>query len=443
MDLKEISNKLFPGRNQNNNAERPESINKNGKVNIYQHNKYDDIEKKRINKKEKPLSYFPESDKRYIILDTETTGLSHNDTLISISAIEVINKQITGIMYNAYFHPRESNKLSYLYYIEDYASERNNNLKNCMNDFIRFVGDSMIITHNVNFDLMFINKELKNLNMKEIPLNKCICSLKITRKWRKMGIYDSNMGGTLYDLSKYYNIRTNTKDFHHGIFDSFILGRIICKMWDHQDKIKNSNFYNEMNIKFGNEDFDEDEDNNKENEINGFVNNNYDNINIKSNGNNENNEGKIYSKNDKDNKERNKSKNKEEKKDGKKGVEIYKENKENNSQSKKKKNEKENNNLNINEKFKIYQQQVNDKINNNKYENDKINIHKSVMLNENNINSKNINNNININNEDPNTEQKTNERYYLREQKKINYKEESDSEEKKKSKKSKKKNKKP
>ena len=115
MDLKEISNKLFPGRNQNNNIERPESINKNGKVNINQHNKYDDIEKKRINKKEKPLSYFPESDKRYIILDTETTGLSHNDTLISISAIEVINKQITGIIIMPIFI--QENLINYLIYI--------------------------------------------------------------------------------------------------------------------------------------------------------------------------------------------------------------------------------------------------------------------------------------------------------------------------------------
>ena len=258
MNINQIPNYLYPGKDINNNKER-ENLQLIEKDNFLknQFNKYDYFteSKPKKNNNDKPLNYFPESNKRYIILDTETTGLSYEDDLISISAIEIINKQITGIMFNAYFHPRKTNNSTYLYYIEDYAHERINNAKNSMKDFIRFVGDSMIISHNSRFDLMFINKELKNLNMKEIPLSNTICSLITARQWRKMGIYDNDMRVTVGDLCKYYGINVNYRDFHHGIVDSYVLGRVICKMWDHQDIIMKKNYFKDINLKFENEDF--------------------------------------------------------------------------------------------------------------------------------------------------------------------------------------------
>ena len=95
------------------------------------------------NSKVKPLNTFPNKSKRYIVLDTETTGLDVNiNHLVSINAVEVINCQITGIQYHAYIQPRNkpnqaSKYNSYLYYLEDYANERYDNAKACLKDFLQ------------------------------------------------------------------------------------------------------------------------------------------------------------------------------------------------------------------------------------------------------------------------------------------------------------------
>ena len=480
MNINQISNYLYPGKDINNKKERENLIEKDNFLKN-QFNKYDYFtgSKPKKNNNDKPLNYFPESNKRYIILDTETTGLSHNDDLISISAIEIINKQITGIMFNAYFHPRKTNNSTYLYFIEDYAHERINNAKNSMKDFIRFLGDSMIISHNSRFDLMFINKELRNLNMKEIPLSNTVCSLITARKWRNIGVYDNNMKLTVSDLCKYYGINVNNKDFHHGIVDSYVLGRVICKMWDHQDVILKQNDFKNNYFKDDNEDFwdffyEDDYDIQENNELNFHYNNINNNENdkykneknIKNNNLEDNNKKKNNNNNknkDKNNNNKNKDNNNNKNKDNNN-------NKNNDNNNNKNNDNDNNNNNNSKKKSKSHKQkeiQVQVQNNNNiepkeeKIKKDNNNINKKIMKNENedlniiqngisniNINSeKNIINeenkylkminqirNIEEKNEKEKEKEKEKEnnqknRYYLRDRKKINYKEEEDEEE--------------
>ena len=51
--------------------------------------------------------------------------------------------------------------------------------KKNLEDFLKFVGDSLIVGHNPSKDIHFINKELKNCNLKEIDPKKFRCTMRM------------------------------------------------------------------------------------------------------------------------------------------------------------------------------------------------------------------------------------------------------------------------
>jgi DNA polymerase-3 subunit epsilon len=198
-------------------------------------------------KSSKPLSFFPNPNNRYIVLDADTTGLDQSCELIAINAVEIINLRLTGIQFHGYVNPKNLKHNGFLYYIEDYNIENknNNNAFQVMSDFIRFVNDSIIISHNATFDMRFINNQLKILGMKIIPLNKVICTLIIARKVRFFGGFNENEYLNLENICKKYDVFIKSNDFHHGIVDATALARVVIKMWKDEKILKIVN--SEMN----------------------------------------------------------------------------------------------------------------------------------------------------------------------------------------------------
>ena len=187
-----------------------------------------------LNDNNKILEKFPENYKncRFILLDTETTGLDLSvDRLISINAVEMINCELTGIQFNAYLNRRFKDKTKpIMYYLSEYNYSRNNNLKKSLETFLEFVSDSIIITHNALFDMKFINSELKRCGLREIPYDQCVCTLKFLKNLKKIGRLDKNFKLRLRDLCEYYQIEVNEKDLHQGIIDVILFGRVVSKM---------------------------------------------------------------------------------------------------------------------------------------------------------------------------------------------------------------------
>ena len=181
---------------------------------------------------EKIQDNFPEDyrKRRFILLDTETTGFEiTSDRLISINAVEMIKGELTGMQFNAYLDKRFYESKPLMYYLSDYNYSRKDNIKKSLKTFLDFVKDDMIITHNAGFDMKFINRELNKYGLKEIPLNRCICTLKYFRNLKKIGIFDKNYGLRLCDLCRYYDIYVDPKDLHQGIVDTIVFGRVVAK----------------------------------------------------------------------------------------------------------------------------------------------------------------------------------------------------------------------
>ncbi|MEK9793425.1 MAG: exonuclease domain-containing protein, partial [Gammaproteobacteria bacterium] len=124
---------------------------------------------------------------RYIVLDTETTGLDPDDghKIIEIGCVEILDRNITENTFHKYINPERE--------IDIEASKVHgltlNNLKDkpifseIYDDFLEYVDQSPIVIHNAPFDVGFLKKEHSLLKDKKSFLdNEIIDSLKLARK---------------------------------------------------------------------------------------------------------------------------------------------------------------------------------------------------------------------------------------------------------------------
>lgn len=99
--------------------------------------------------------------KEYTVIDVETTGLDYkNDRIIEIGAVKVADTKeeyTTIIKYNG----KLSDTIKRLTGITEDELKIGKDEKEVVEEFLQFLGDSMIIGYNVEFDIKFINETLK------------------------------------------------------------------------------------------------------------------------------------------------------------------------------------------------------------------------------------------------------------------------------------------
>lgn len=116
--------------------------------------------------KGKSLVGFPDE---YVVVDTETTGLSPGiDSIIEFGAVryknhEVIDTFSTLVKPDSFYSERSNNRIEYvspfitsLTHITNEMLETAPVMKEVLPEFLSFVKDSYIVGHNVNFDVNFI-----------------------------------------------------------------------------------------------------------------------------------------------------------------------------------------------------------------------------------------------------------------------------------------------
>ena len=192
----------------------------------------------------KYLYKLPPKGGRYIVLDTETTGLSENAQIVELGAHEIINGKLTGNQFHIYIRPRVQmdknvisiHKITNSFYDEYYSDVYESDKQNLMN-FSKFVGNSLIFAHNAPFDMGMINSELKYWGLNEIPTKRYRCSMRIFMDViGKIDIKYSNTFTSLTNCCEYFKLKSNNKNFHNALFDSFMTSRMICKIYETLDK---------------------------------------------------------------------------------------------------------------------------------------------------------------------------------------------------------------
>ncbi|WP_346887211.1 PolC-type DNA polymerase III [Clostridium sp. UBA1056] len=104
----------------------------------------------------------------FVVFDIETTGFSsEQDRIIEIGAVKIENGQVID-RFNELINP----KISIPYKITELTSISNDMVKDCktiedvLPRFLDFVGDSVVVAHNAEFDTGFIKSKCRNLGLK-------------------------------------------------------------------------------------------------------------------------------------------------------------------------------------------------------------------------------------------------------------------------------------
>lgn len=112
------------------------------------------------------LSKFDKKSKRFVVLSTETSGLSlEKDVVLSIGAFSVINNSIiiadsfeTILAQYKFFH---DNGISNEFTLE--TKMRKLGEPEAIKAFLEFVGNSVLVGHHIDFDVEMINVALERL----------------------------------------------------------------------------------------------------------------------------------------------------------------------------------------------------------------------------------------------------------------------------------------
>jgi DNA polymerase III subunit epsilon len=123
---------------------------------------------------------------REIIIDTETTGLEANagDRIVEIAAIEILNGIKSDKMFHSYINPERDIPDS-AYRVHGISSEMVSDKPKFFDiaaEFIEFIGDDPIVAHNAEFDLGFINSELRRIGRPVLELGRIVDTLALARK---------------------------------------------------------------------------------------------------------------------------------------------------------------------------------------------------------------------------------------------------------------------
>jgi len=177
---------------------------------------------------------------RYIVVDTETTGLSLSDHVVELGAHEIINGRLTGAQFHIYIKPRikMSEEVINIHgitnsFYDDYYQDIYSNDKQNLINFIRWVGNSLIFAHNASFDMSAINVELKNWGLNEMAVKRFRCSMKMFKD--VVGRIEHNFYDKYVCLEKcceYFKLKANTNSYHNALFDAFMTARMVCKLYE-------------------------------------------------------------------------------------------------------------------------------------------------------------------------------------------------------------------
>jgi len=166
---------------------------------------------------------------REIVLDTETTGFRENDgdRIVEIGCIELINHVATGTVFQQYINPERSvpdeafsvHGLSEQF-LSDYPI-----IADVIDAFIEFIGDETpLVIHNAEFDIRFLNAELKSLDMPPIPMARTIDTVQMAKnKFPGASV-------SLDALCRRFSIDNTDRTVHGALLDAQLLSEVYLEL---------------------------------------------------------------------------------------------------------------------------------------------------------------------------------------------------------------------
>jgi len=174
---------------------------------------------------------------RQIFLDTETTGLSPDsgDRVIEIGCVEMVNRRLTGRHLHFYINPqRPSHEDAVrIHGLTDEFLADKPLFAAVVDEILDYCRGAEVIIHNANFDVGFLNAELKRLNRGTFPehVDGILDSLQMARE---MFPGKSN---SLDALCRRLEVDNTHRTLHGALMDAELLAEVYINMTRGQDAL--------------------------------------------------------------------------------------------------------------------------------------------------------------------------------------------------------------
>jgi DNA polymerase-3 subunit epsilon len=165
---------------------------------------------------------------RQIVLDTETTGLdpaSHR--IIEIGCVELVNHMPTGRNFHTYLNPeRGSDARAFeVHKLSDEFLRNQPFFRDKADEFLDFLGDDQLVIHNAEFDIGFVNSELKRIQRETLRMSRVVDTIAIARQ-KYPGAQAS-----LDALCRRFEIDLAIRAERHGaLIDAGLLARVYLEL---------------------------------------------------------------------------------------------------------------------------------------------------------------------------------------------------------------------
>lgn len=166
---------------------------------------------------------------REIVFDTETTGLNPDagDRIVEIGCVELVNHIPTGKFFHKYINPERSlseEVIAVHGLTEEFLSDKPK-FSEIAQEFLDFIGDdSLMVAHNANFDMKFINAELSWCGLSPVSYDRMVDTVQIARK--KFPGAKVNLN----ELCKRFHIDNSARTKHGALLDSELLAEVYLEL---------------------------------------------------------------------------------------------------------------------------------------------------------------------------------------------------------------------
>lgn len=165
---------------------------------------------------------------REIVLDTETTGFdpAEGHRLVEIGCLELVNHLPTGKVFHTYINPMRDVPLdaSRVHGLTTEFLKNHPLFAEKVGEFLDFIGEAVLIIHNAEFDIKFLNAELKTAGFKPLLMNRVIDTLPLARQ--KFPGQPANLDA----LCRRFKIDNSARKFHGALLDSELLAEVYLEL---------------------------------------------------------------------------------------------------------------------------------------------------------------------------------------------------------------------
>lgn len=165
---------------------------------------------------------------REIVLDTETTGFdpATGHRVVEIGCVELINHVRTGEFFHVYLNPeRDMPEEAFNVHglSEEFLSDKPL-FADVADAFCDFIAESRLVIHNADFDMKFLNWELKALGRELMPRERALDTVAMARK-RFPGSPVS-----LDALCRRFGIDNSNREKHGALLDAELLADVYLEL---------------------------------------------------------------------------------------------------------------------------------------------------------------------------------------------------------------------